>query len=46
MMLRKNEVLEQLILSLGAFPLPSNFNLAAMAEKIANELQQASDKLN
>ncbi len=40
--LTRADVIEQLTLSLGAFPLPSNFNLVAMAERLANELEQAS----
>lgn len=39
--LSRADAIEQLTLSLGAYPL-TNFNLAAMAEKLANELGQAS----
>lgn len=41
--LTRSEAIEQLTFSLGAFPLPDNFNLSAMAEKLANELVRATN---
>lgn len=44
--LNRADAIEQLILSLGALPLgsisKSGWNLSAIAEKLANELEQAS----
>lgn len=37
------DAIEQIALSLGALPMPANWNLAAVAEAIANDLVRLTD---
>ena len=42
--INKGQAIEQVILSLGALPCPESWNIAAVAEKIVNELYEQSIK--
>lgn len=41
--LKRNDAIEQLILSLGALPMPDNWNASAIAEKLVNELEALTE---